>query len=60
MITFPTAVKKSSKSLGRIRADNCIQKTVRASLSSGVSSGDFTRDLDRDLLRLFRLRLFLL
>lgn len=36
--TLPTALKKSSKSLARIRCDNCITKTVLASLSSGLSS----------------------
>lgn len=35
-ITFPTVEKNSSRSLGRILAANCIQNTVRASLSSGV------------------------
>lgn len=34
--TFPTVEKNSSKSLGRILAASCMQKTVLASLSSGV------------------------
>lgn len=34
--TFPTAEKKSSRSLALILAASCMQKTVRASLSSGV------------------------
>jgi hypothetical protein len=38
--TLPTAEKNSSKSRGRIRAASCMQNTVRASRSSGVSSGD--------------------
>lgn len=36
--TLPTAEKNSSKSLARILADNCMQNTVRASLSSGARS----------------------
>lgn len=35
-LTFPTAEKKSSRSRALILAASCIQKTVRASLSSGV------------------------
>lgn len=35
-LTFPTAEKKSSRSLALILAASCMQKTVRASLSSGV------------------------
>lgn len=35
-LTFPTAEKKSSRSRARILAASCMQKTVRASLSSGV------------------------
>ena len=38
-VTLPTAVKKSSTSLALTVCFSCIQKTVRASLSSGVSSG---------------------
>ena len=37
--TLPTDEKNSSKSRGRIRADSCMQNTVRASRSSGVISG---------------------
>ena len=40
IFTLPTDEKNSSKSRGRILAASCIQKTVRASRSSGVSSGD--------------------
>ena len=36
--TLPTAEKNSSKSLARIRWDNCMQNTVRASRSSTVIS----------------------
>lgn len=36
--TFPTLEKNSSKSLARIRCDNCMQNTVRASRSSGSRS----------------------
>lgn len=36
--TFPTLEKNSSKSLARIRCDNCMQNTVRASRSSGSKS----------------------
>lgn len=36
LYTFPTVEKNSSRSLGRILAASCMQKTVRASLSSGV------------------------
>uniref|UniRef100_A0A1B0BVM7 Uncharacterized protein n=1 Tax=Glossina palpalis gambiensis TaxID=67801 RepID=A0A1B0BVM7_9MUSC len=36
--TFPTLEKNSSKSRARTRCDNCIQNTVRASRSSGLSS----------------------
>lgn len=35
-LTFPTAEKKSSRSRALILAASCMQKTVRASLSSGV------------------------
>lgn len=58
--TLPTDAKNSSRSLGRILAASCMQKTVRLSRSSGVSSGDFSRlwrlrerFLSRDLERLF-------
>lgn len=37
--TLPTAEKNSSRSRGRTRCESCMQKTVRASRSSGVSSG---------------------
>lgn len=36
--TLPTLEKNSSKSRDRIRWDSCIQKTVRASRSSGLKS----------------------
>lgn len=36
--TLPTLEKNSSRSRALIRCDSCIQNTVRASLSSGVSS----------------------
>lgn len=36
--TLPTLEKNSSKSRARIRCDNCIQNTVRASRSSGSRS----------------------
>ena len=44
-LTLPTELKNSSKSLARILCDNCITKTVLASLSSGLSSstGEFER-----------------
>uniref|UniRef100_A0A1A9VIV0 Uncharacterized protein n=1 Tax=Glossina austeni TaxID=7395 RepID=A0A1A9VIV0_GLOAU len=54
--TFPTLEKNSSKSRARTRCDNCIQNTVRASRSSGLSSesGDLSgpRPLG-DLLEVF-------
>lgn len=36
--TLPTLEKNSSKSRDRIRCDSCMQKTVRASRSSGLRS----------------------
>ena len=59
--TLPHPLKKSSRSLGLIRLDSCMQKTVRMSRSSGVNSGERTRlggvrewrrrrSLERDLL----------
>lgn len=36
--TLPTELKNSSKSLARIRCDNCIQNIVLASRSSGLIS----------------------
>ena len=36
-LTFPTEEKNSSRSLLLILAANCMQNTVRASFSSGVS-----------------------
>lgn len=41
--TFPQPLKKSSRSLGLMRLESCMQKTVRMSRSSGVSSGERTR-----------------
>lgn len=39
--TFPTLEKNSSKSLARIRCDNCMQKIVRESRSSiSISSSE--------------------
>lgn len=37
-LTLPTEEKNSSRSRALMRCDNCIQKTVRASLSSGERS----------------------
>lgn len=39
-LTLPTELKNSSRSLARILCDNCIQNTVRASLSSGLNSSN--------------------
>lgn len=36
--TFPTLEKNSCRSRGRIRCDNCMQNTVRASKSSSLTS----------------------
>ncbi|KAI1233276.1 hypothetical protein IHE44_0004443 [Lamprotornis superbus] len=41
--TFMAIEKNSSRSLGRILAANCMQNTVRASLSSGLKNGQSSR-----------------